>query len=117
MARLASMNCTPCREGGTPLGEEKIAELREDVPEWDVVEQDGIKRLERTFSFPDFESALAFTDDVGEMAEEQGHHPRIVTEWGSVTLTWWTHKIGGLHQNDFIAAAKSDEIYEEYEDS
>ncbi|MGC9348988.1 MAG: 4a-hydroxytetrahydrobiopterin dehydratase [Anaerolineae bacterium] len=117
MAKLATMQCTPCREGGTPLGEEKIAELHKDVPEWEVVERDDIKRLERTFSFPDFESALAFTNDVGEMAEEQGHHPRIVTEWGSVTLTWWTHKIGGLHQNDFIAAAKSDEIYTNYQEA
>jgi 4a-hydroxytetrahydrobiopterin dehydratase len=111
------MECKPCREGAPTLDEEEIAERHEEVPAWEVVERDGVKRLERTFSFPDFEAALEFTNDIGEMAEAQGHHPKIVTEWGSVKLTWWTHKIGGLHQNDFIAAAKSDEIYEEYDEA
>jgi 4a-hydroxytetrahydrobiopterin dehydratase len=112
MAGLAEMTCTPCQEGGKPLGEDKIEEMHEDVPEWDVIEIDGVKRLKRAFSFEDFEAALAFTNAVGEMAEKQDHHPKLVTEWGSVEVTWWTHKIGGLHQNDFIAAAKTDRLYE-----
>jgi 4a-hydroxytetrahydrobiopterin dehydratase len=75
------------------------------------VERDGVKRLERTFGFRNFAEALAFTDKVGERAEVEGHHPALLTEWGRVTVTWWTHKIGGLHQNDFIMAAKTDELY------
>ncbi|MGC9520332.1 MAG: 4a-hydroxytetrahydrobiopterin dehydratase [Anaerolineae bacterium] len=109
---LAVETCTPCKEGGTPLGEDAISELHSQVPEWEVVEREGIKRLERDLSFPDFVQALAFTNAVGEMAEEQDHHPKIVLEWGRVTVTWWTHKIGGLHRNDFIAAAKTDRIYQ-----
>ena len=75
------------------------------------MEQDGIKRLERVFKFPDFAQALAFTDKVGELAEAEGHHPAILTEWGKVTVTWWTHKVKGLHRNDFIMAAKTDPLY------
>lgn len=97
------------------MTEEEIEEMKPQVPEWDVVERDGIKRLERAFEFDDFAEALAFTNEVGEIAEEQGHHPLICTEWGEVTVTWWTHKIKGLHENDFIMAARTDEIYEEEE--
>ncbi|MBI3740755.1 MAG: 4a-hydroxytetrahydrobiopterin dehydratase, partial [Chloroflexi bacterium] len=70
-----------------------------------------IKRLERVFKFKNFADALAFTNKIGAMAEEEGHHPVIITDWGRVTVTWWTHKIKGLHQNDFIAAAKTDRLY------
>lgn len=116
MPDLASLSCIPCREGADPLGSDEIAELHQEVAAWQVIERDEVKRLERTFSFPDFIMALDFTCDVGEMAEEQDHHPVLVTEWGAVTVTWWTHKIDGLHKNDFIAAAKTDEIYQDYED-
>jgi 4a-hydroxytetrahydrobiopterin dehydratase len=75
-----------------------------------TVEKDGIKRLERSFLFDDFAQALAFTNKVGQIAEEEGHHPDILTEWGRVTVSWWTHKIGGLHKNDFIMAAKTDNL-------
>jgi 4a-hydroxytetrahydrobiopterin dehydratase len=81
------------------------------VPDWELVEREGVKRLERTFKFKDFAQALAFTNRVGELAEQQDHHPVIVTEWGKVKVTWWTHKIRGLHQNDFIMAAKTQEAY------
>jgi 4a-hydroxytetrahydrobiopterin dehydratase len=74
------------------------------------VEHKGIKRLERTFKFKDFAQALAFTNKVGELAESEGHHPAILTEWGKVTVAWWTHKIKGLHQNDFAMAAKTDRL-------
>jgi 4a-hydroxytetrahydrobiopterin dehydratase len=76
------------------------------------VERKGTKRLERTFKFENFAQALSFTNKVGEQAEEEGHHPALLTEWGKVTVTWWTHKIGGLHRNDFIMAAKTDELSE-----
>jgi 4a-hydroxytetrahydrobiopterin dehydratase len=74
------------------------------------VERDGIQRLERAFNFPDFADALVFTNAVGDLAEQEGHHPALLTEWGSVAVTWWTHKIRGLHQNDFIMAAKTDQL-------
>ena len=111
MSELTEMKCTACRGGEPTLPDEEIAELAPQVPEWQVVERDGVKRLERTFGFRNFAEALAFTDKVGELAEEEGHHPALLTEWGKVTVTWWTHKIGGLHQNDFIMAAKTDELY------
>ena len=111
MGELTEMKCTACRGGEPTLTDEEIAELRPQVPEWQVVERDGAKRLERTFEFRNFAEALAFTDKVGERAEVEGHHPALLTEWGRVTVTWWTHKIGGLHQNDFIMAAKTDELY------
>lgn len=114
MADLATMTCIPCQVGGESLDQDKIEEKHAQVPDWDIIEVDGIKRLQRTFSFDDFKEALSFTNEVGEMAEEQDHHPKLVTEWGSVEVTWWTHKIGGLHQNDFIAAAKTDRLYEPY---
>jgi len=63
------------------------------------------------FSFKNFVEALAFTNSVGALAEEQGHHPDLLTEWGRVTVTWWSHKIKGLHRNDFIVAARTDQIY------
>jgi 4a-hydroxytetrahydrobiopterin dehydratase len=102
------MKCTACRGGEPTLTDAEIANLHPQVPEWSVMEKDGIKRLERAFKFKNFAEALAFTNRVGKIAEEQGHHPAIMTEWGKVTVTWWTHKIKGLHQNDFIMAAKTD---------
>jgi len=81
------------------------------VPDWQIVERDGIKRLERVFKFKEFAEALAFTNRVGAPAEEENHHPALLTEWGKVTVTWWTHKIRGLHRNDFIMAAKTGRLY------
>ena len=81
-----------------------------DLPDWKVIEVAGKPRLRRAFKFADFTTALEFTVRVGEIAEQQDHHPRIVTQWGSVTVDWWTHAAGGLHQNDFIMAAKTDEL-------
>lgn len=89
----------------------EIAELQPQVPEWDLTEEEGIKKLSRVFPFDDFAKALAFTNALGELAEEEDHHPALLTEWGRVTVTWWTHKIRGLHRNDFVMAAKADELY------
>ncbi len=111
MQELTDMKCTACRGDEPPLTDEEIAELLVQVPEWEVVERDGIKRLERRFKFRNFAQALAFTNKVGQAAEAEGHHPAILTEWGRVTVTWWTHKIKGVHQNDFIMAAKTDQLY------
>ena len=106
------MTCTACRGDEPILTDAEIVELRPQVPEWHVVQREGIKRLERLFRFRNFAEALAFTNRVGEQAEKEGHHPALLTEWGRVTVTWWTHKIGGLHQNDFIMAAQTDELSE-----
>ena len=76
-----------------------------------MVEREGIKRLERTFKFRNFAQALAFTNRMGKIAEEEGHHPVIGLTWGRATVTWYTHKVKGLHQNDFIMAAKTDKVY------
>jgi 4a-hydroxytetrahydrobiopterin dehydratase len=81
------------------------------VPEWQIVERQNIKRLERLYKFKNFAEALAFTDKVGALAESEAHHPALLTEWGRVTVTWWTHKIKGMHRNDFIMAAKTDQLY------
>jgi 4a-hydroxytetrahydrobiopterin dehydratase len=110
MSELSEMKCTACRRGEPTLTEEEIAELRPRVPDWLLVEREGIKRLERVFEFRNFAEALAFTNGVGEQAEEEGHHPALLTEWGRVTVTWWTHKIGGLHRNDFVMAARTDDL-------
>jgi 4a-hydroxytetrahydrobiopterin dehydratase len=90
-----------------------MQQLRPQVPDWQVVEEGGVKRLQREFKFKNFVQALDFTNQVGELAEEEGHHPALLTEWGKVRVTWWTHKIKGLHRNDFVMAAKTDEAYAE----
>lgn len=112
MNQLAQMKCTACRGDEPRLTDAEIAQYRPHVPQWQIVERDGIKRLERVFKFTDFAQALAFTNQVGQIAEEEGHHPALLTEWGKVTVTWWTHKIKGLHRNDFIMAAKTDQLYQ-----
>ena len=111
MNDLTQIKCVPCRGGEPTVTEAEMAEYRLQVPDWQVVEREGIKRLERVFKFKNFAQALVFTNRVGELAESEGHHPAILTEWGKVTVTWWTHKIHGLHRNDFVMAAKTDQVY------
>src|SRR5262245_35925190 len=108
MTALAQMRCVACRPEEPTVAEQELAEYQPQVPEWRVVEREGMQRLERTFPFPSFAQALAFTNAMGALAEAENHHPAILTEWGRVTVTWWTHAIGGLHRNDFIMAAKTD---------
>ena len=112
MEQLTQMVCVACRKGEPTVTKAEMAEFLPQVQRWHVVEIDGIQRLERVFEFPNFVEALAFTNKVGEIAEAAGHHPALLTEWGRTTVTWWTHKIGGLHRNDFIMAAKTDQLYE-----
>ena len=112
MENLAGKKCVPCRGGEPTLNDAQIDELKAFVPGWQVKEVDGVKRLERTFKLKNFIEALSFTNQIGAIAEEEDHHPLIVTEWGRVTVQWWTHKIRGLHNNDFIMAAKTDGLAE-----
>lgn len=108
MSDLASKTCVPCRGGVPPLKGADLAALREQVEGWEVVEEHHIRK---TFKFPDFRQALEFVNRVGELAEEQGHHPDIYLTWGKAEITTWTHKIDGLTESDFILAAKIDKLY------
>ena len=108
MSELSAMKCEACRRGAPVATAEEREEFLPQLTGWSIVEREGIERLERVFTFPDFAGALAFTNQVGEIAEREGHHPALLTEWGRVTVTWWTHKIRGLHRNDFVMAAKTD---------
>jgi 4a-hydroxytetrahydrobiopterin dehydratase len=112
MDGLAKLKCVACRGGEPTATDEEIAQYKPQVPEWEIVERESIERLERAFKFKNFVQAVAFTNRVAEIAEQEGHHPAILTEWGKVTVTWWTHKIKGLHRNDFIMAAKTDQLYQ-----
>jgi len=110
MTELTKQRCEACRAGAPQATQDEIAEYMPQIPDWEIIEVDGVKRLQRVYKFRNFAQALEFADKVGEIAEEQDHHPSILVEYGKVTLTWWTHKIKGLHANDFIMAARSDQL-------
>ena len=111
MNDLTGMTCEACHRDAPRATEQEVADLGGQIPEWELLVRDDIDRLERSFSFENFVDAVAFTNRVGELAESEGHHPALLTEWGGVTVTWWTHKIRGLHRNDFIMAAKTDALF------
>ncbi|HAC66068.1 MAG TPA: 4a-hydroxytetrahydrobiopterin dehydratase [Cyanothece sp. UBA12306] len=111
MSDLKQEKCVPCHGNVPNITPEEIEQLKPQIPNWSIIEKEGELQLQRLYKFPDFQTAIAFTNAVGDLAEEQGHHPALITEWGKVTVYWWTHAINGLHQNDFIMAAKTDEIY------
>ncbi len=104
---LANEKCEACRADSPRVTSAEAERLMRELPEWRIIEQGGEQRLDRVFSFKDFAAALAFTNEVGRIAEEAQHHPLLTTEWGRVTVQWWTHSIGGLHRNDFILAART----------
>lgn len=110
MSELTSKSCVACRADAPKVSEEQLGQLLAQIPDWVPEVRDGIMQLERIYKFKNFKKALAFTNRVGEMAEAEGHHPGLLTEWGKVTVTWWSHSIKGLHENDFICAAKTDEV-------
>ena len=111
MGELLQLKCVACRRDAPTVTGDEMASFLPQVPHWEIVESGGIQRLEHTYRFKNFGQALSFTNQVGELAEAEGHHPALLTEWGRVKVTWWTHKIGGLHRNDFIMAAKIDRLY------
>jgi len=110
MANLSQMKCEACKKGAPQATEAEIEHYMPQIPDWELIERKGIRQLEKVYRFEDFVSALAFTNRIGELAESENHHPAILTEWGRVTVTWWTHKIKGLHRNDFIMAARTDKL-------
>ncbi len=111
-AQLSQQQCEACSFDAPRVADDEIERFKTAIPDWQIVERDGIMQLERFFKFRNFKQALAFTNRIGELAEEAGHHPALLTEWGKVTVTWWSHAIKGLHKNDFILAARTDEVAE-----
>ncbi len=107
MSELAAKTCVPCRGGVPPLKGEELTKLLAQLDGWNVVQE---HHLEKSYHFPDFRTALEFTNKVGQLAEEQGHHPDIYLAWGKVQIQIWTHKIDGLTESDFILAAKIDQL-------
>jgi 4a-hydroxytetrahydrobiopterin dehydratase len=105
---LASQTCVPCRGGVPPLKGAELQQILQQVPQWKVINEHHVTRA---FTFPDFKQALDFVNRVGEVAEQQGHHPDILLTWGKAEITMWTHKIDGLTRSDLIMAAKIDQLY------
>ena len=112
MVELSRQSCEACRADAPRISDADLTELMPRIPDWGVVVVDEVMRLTREFQFNDFAQAMAFSNRVGDIAETAGHHPAILTEWGKVTVTWWSHKIRGLHKNDLIMAARTDELLE-----
>jgi len=108
--KLSELKCIACRGGDPALTESEIADLIPQVSQWQVVVRDGIPQLERIFKLKNYAQALELTNKIAAIAEAEDHHPLIVLEWGRVTVQWWTHVVKGLHKNDFIMAAKTDEL-------
>ena len=113
MQELTQMKCVACNKDSPIVTDEEISELKPIIPDWELLEVNGVDRLENSYRFRNFVDAMAFSIQVGIISEEEGHHPAILTEWGTVKISWWTHKIKGLHKNDFIMAAKTDQLYSE----
>lgn len=110
MTVLTNKTCEACSKGAPLATHAEIAQYLPQLPGWEILVVAGVNRLQKTYRFKNFEQALQFTNKVGEIAEQENHHPALLTEWGMVTVTWWTHKISGLHLNDFIMAAKTDQL-------
>lgn len=110
MTDLTERKCEACRADAPQANPEEIAEYMAELPDWEIVEAGGVKQLRRQYKLKNFAQALDFANKVGEIAEQEDHHPSILVEYGKVTLTWYTHKIKGLHVNDFIMAARSDRL-------
>lgn len=110
MTRLSEGRCEACDAGAPPALAEERERWMTEIPQWSVVDSDTVPKLERVFKFRNFVEALDFTNRVGALAEEHNHHPALLTEWGRVTVRWWTHKIRNLHRNDFVMAARCDQL-------
>ena len=110
MNPLNQQVCEACKAGAPQVSDAELAQLIKEIPDWSAHSADGVLQLQRIFKFKNFKEAMAFANRVGDRAETENHHPAILTEWGKVTVTWWTHKINGLHKNDFICASKTDRL-------
>jgi len=110
MTDIETKHCVPCSGAAIPMTADQLREHLSTIPGWRVVEEGGINRLVKTFTFSDFNEAMEFSCKVWKLAEAEGHHPTILTEWGKSTVSWWSHEIGGVHLNDIIMAAKTDRL-------
>ena len=107
---LSKGSCEACRIDAPKVTNSEIESLMPQIPSWSILENDDIKRLVCSFAFLDYDQTVNFANSVTKLAEEEDHHPEIFIEWGKVTVSWWSHKIKGLHMNDFICAAKTDKL-------
>lgn len=114
MKTLMEENCVQVAKGTAALSTNDAKALLADVPGWEIIDRNGVPSLVKTYKFPNFSAALSFTNRVGQQAEDQDHHPAILTEWGRVMVTWWTHVAHGLHRNDFIMAARTDAVFQSF---
>ena len=112
MSDFSQLKCEACRVGAPPATANELDDFLQTHSTWEKIYVKGEPHITRVYSFENFVDALEFTNRVGQIAEEEDHHPALLTEWGKVTVSWWTHKIGGLHRNDLIMGAKTDELYE-----
>ncbi|MFV8570869.1 4a-hydroxytetrahydrobiopterin dehydratase [Marinobacter sp. SBS5] len=111
MGELAKQHCEACRKGAPKVTGAERGLLHEQISDWKIVDTDGEEKLQKVFKFKNFAQAQVFTNRVGDLAEAENHHPAVLLEYGKVTVSWWTHAIGGLHRNDFIMAAKTDKVF------
>ncbi len=109
--KLSEEHCEACQLGAPSIESAQMDDMLAQLDNWSAISVDQVTQLQKRYRFKNFRSALAFTNAVGALAEEQGHHPDILTRWGEVTVTWWTHSINALHKNDFICAAKTDLLF------
>ena len=110
MSDLVKQKCEACRADAPRVTDDELPDLLKQIPDWKPITNESVLKLNKVFNFENYAEAISFTNKIAELAEEEDHHPAILLEWGKVEVTWWTHKIGGLHKNDFIAAAKTDQL-------
>jgi 4a-hydroxytetrahydrobiopterin dehydratase len=115
MTELKNMHCSVITSSTPRMNDRELGQYQAKLPDWEIYKIEGELRLEKVYLFKNFLQAVDFTNQVAYVANEEDHHPAILTEWGKVTVTWWTHKIGGLHLNDFIMAAKTEQLYKRNE--
>ena len=109
MSDLASSTCEACRIDAPMVSDDEAFILIKEIEGWDFID-DGVKKLTKEFSFSNYSDSVDFSNKVADIANQEDHHPQIILEWGKVTVIWWSHKIKGLHKNDFICAAKTNNI-------
>lgn len=114
MSTLAEEQCAACRPDSAAVSDADADVLLKDLPGWEIHAVDDIPHLVRTYRFDDFVNAMNFTVATGDLAEQENHHPTLITAWGRVTVHWWTHAINGLHRNDFIMAARTDKLFSRF---
>ena len=110
MSDLVKQKCEACRADAPRVTDDELPDLLKQIPDWQPITTESVLKLNKVFNFVNYAEAISFTNKIAELAEEEDHHPAILLEWGKVEVTWWTHKIGGLHKNDSIAAAKTDQL-------